>query len=157
MMPVPIAPGMSIRPVTVGVKPRMFCANSGKMNVPPYSPKPSARKRTTEANRSRFFSTRKFTMGCLLRGDSSQMTRATRATVEMRVRRVIIASWNQSFLFPSSSPYWREPRPEASRKIPGTSILGVAIVNLESLRKAMTMKAETIPMGMLTRKIQGQE
>ena len=43
VQPVAIPPGISASPVTVGVKPKIFCANKGKINVPPYKPKPSAK------------------------------------------------------------------------------------------------------------------
>ena len=52
--PSPGRPGSSVSPVSVGVKPRIACVNSGKRNMPPYRPKPSATNRKIDAASSRF-------------------------------------------------------------------------------------------------------
>ncbi len=68
---VAMPPGISVKPVCVAEKPSRFCVNSGKMNTPPYKPKPSAMNRKIDPASCRFLRTRKFTTGCSLRGDSS--------------------------------------------------------------------------------------
>ena len=89
-------PGRSARPVSVGVNPRIVWVNSGKMNTPPYSPKPSAMKRKIEPASCRFLSTRKLTTGCGLRGVSSHQSMVDKHTADRIASRVIVPSSNQS-------------------------------------------------------------
>src|SRR5579862_8464791 len=113
--------------------------------------------RNSALERSRFFSTRKFTTGARLRGDSSHQSMTARETPETMAHRKITGSLNQSFCWPSSNKYWRHESPTASRRIPKKSTGPVRrFISGGSFRKDITRNADTMPMGTLMKKHQFQ-
>ena len=154
-MPVAMPPGSIARPVSVGVKRRIPCANIGNRITPPYSPKPSAMKRKIDAASVRLCRTRRSTTGCSFRLLSSHQTIATRHAPERMASRRMSTLANQSFAFPSSSTYCIPPTPTVSSTIPVQST-GVRTRPTfgGSCRKVLTRNSDAAPIGMLMKKHQ---
>src|SRR5205809_345193 len=108
-----------------------------------------------EAASSRFLSTRKLTMGCLLREDSSHQSMRLRQIPERTENRRIHGSANQSFELPSSSTHCSDPMPTVRSEIPSQSTSPrCRSWSGGSLRKVLTRNAEAKPIVRLMKKHQ---
>ena len=110
---VAIAPGKSTNPVSVAVKPRTFCRNSGSTSAVPNKPKPVTTPMTLPAENARDLNTLRSTSG---RGSYHSLKQnTTRETTATTVSTSIVADENQSSRCPRSSTYCSDATPAVSK------------------------------------------